>query len=483
MDVHCLDCKAPNATIKLKCNCEAHFICGKCISSRIESNPADQAGSVLVCMVCSGAAVSGEKGVWIYVDDSNIWIEAKKLAGKKKGFKTKEDHRVRIEIGKLTDVVASGRPVAQGFLYGSEPPAIDSVWEKIKQKGWRVDKKKKSYGKEKMVDTQLVADVTEKACTTPEEERTTIIFITGDADAMPAISKVLSYRGWKVEICMWEHSMSSQLKKLTKENENVKVSYLNEYLSKVTFTNMKFSKDGHLFPQVKSSGVVITMKRGAFRNQVPTKAWCDELDSIAQWPFQYYWIENGSNHPTESDDLVVVFNKDFDITQLLESLDEHPVPHMQKAQPALQYFQARSGLYQYAFSAVGRFSWEDFCEGSGSETLYVDSEGSDPWRLARHESKVRQRSQKYSDPCPFKFNCRFGMACFNKHTDEEKAFFHTNMGKGNPVRKVKPCRFYPNCKKPKVECIYAHGDEDAWCLMCQEQAGHFTENCQHRALL
>ena len=51
-----------------------------------------------------------ERSIWIYVDDSNIWITAKKLAAKK--MKTKEDHRVRIDVGRLTDVVAKGREVA-----------------------------------------------------------------------------------------------------------------------------------------------------------------------------------------------------------------------------------------------------------------------------------------------------------------------------------------------------------------------------------
>ena len=50
-------------------------------------------------------------------------------------MKTKEDHRVRIDIGKLTSVVANDRPVAQGFLHASEPPAVDTVWEKIKEHG------------------------------------------------------------------------------------------------------------------------------------------------------------------------------------------------------------------------------------------------------------------------------------------------------------------------------------------------------------
>ena len=54
-------------------------------------------------------------------------------------------------------------------------------------------------GKEKKVDTQLVADVTERACKTIEGERSTFVLITGDADAIPAIEVALRY-DWKVEV-------------------------------------------------------------------------------------------------------------------------------------------------------------------------------------------------------------------------------------------------------------------------------------------
>ena len=233
--------------------CKRHGVCSKCLEIRAMVRPT----KLLSCDTCPSPVSSPERddanvdtpcsvkpadqlGVWIYVDDSNIWIEAKKLTSKVSRLKTTEDHRVRIEIGKLTDIVAKGRPVAQGFLYGSEPPAIDEVWKKIRQHGWNVDclKKSRITGKEKRLDTKLVADVTERACTTPEEQRSTIILITGDADAIPAMEKVMKYRGWSLEVYMWEHSLSSDIKKMS--GDNVKIFPLNDYLKKATFTNMKF---------------------------------------------------------------------------------------------------------------------------------------------------------------------------------------------------------------------------------------------------
>ena len=82
-------------------------------------------------------------------------------------------------------------------------------------------------------------DITEMACTTPEEERTTIVIISGDADAMPAIHKVLKYRGWSVEVCMWEDAMSNELKKLPPKHPKVVVNYLDEFLERITFTEVQ----------------------------------------------------------------------------------------------------------------------------------------------------------------------------------------------------------------------------------------------------
>ena len=242
----CVDCGAELQTGSDKAqtmllNCKAHCICSECLQRRAISKPTQ----LLDCSSCNSQQATSklisdnsqrdvekpsEKPIWIYVDDSNIWIEAKKLASIVKGLKTTEDHRVRIDVGKLTDVVAEHRPVAQGFLYGSEPPPIDTVWEKIEQRGWKVAREKRSRktGKEKKVDTKLVADVTERACTTPKEERSTIVLITGDADAIPAMEKVVKYDGWNLEVYMWKHALSSDIKKMN-DGDRVKVFALDDF--------------------------------------------------------------------------------------------------------------------------------------------------------------------------------------------------------------------------------------------------------------
>ena len=164
----CDDCKQTGGT-KNDLECKKHIVCQACFVKRVQSKPQ----SYLSCMLCKSKEVDPSysykdavlhedeqqeevqpkkaqsfadtlPGIWIFVDDSNIWIEAKKLQSKHKNFKTSEDHRVRIDIGKLADLIADGRPVQKGILYGSEPPPIDTVWEKIHQKGWKVKCERRS---------------------------------------------------------------------------------------------------------------------------------------------------------------------------------------------------------------------------------------------------------------------------------------------------------------------------------------------------
>ena len=101
----------------------------KDVLTSVKPKPPSQAShlpSDLVSLATDEGDESAGKlpGIWIFVHQSNMWIEAKKLYGRQKGFKSDQDHRVRIDMGKLADVLAGGREEVKGKLYGSEPPPI-----------------------------------------------------------------------------------------------------------------------------------------------------------------------------------------------------------------------------------------------------------------------------------------------------------------------------------------------------------------------
>ena len=153
----------------------------------------------------------------------------------------------------------------------------------------------------------------------------------------------------------------------------------------------------------------------------------------------------------------------FDLSSFMAQIKEYPIQRTLGAQ-------TYECLYRMALEKVGYILYDVW---RYDNEAISESE----WQAIKRRSPPPQKTQLYSEPCPFRINCKFGLKCHNKHTEDEKRFFRTNQGEGNPLRKVKPCLFHPNCKKEMKECHYAHGEEDAWCLSCRDMCGHYTQNC------
>ena len=263
----------------------------------------------LSCKLC-GQQDQEKEMVFVYMDNSNTWIEAKKLLGSK----GQEDRRVRIDVGELLKVVAKGRHVAEANLYGSEPPPLDTVWEKMREKGWKVIPHKRSQitDKEKQVDTQLVTDATRMACKT-KPGNNTIIFISGDADMKPAIVAIIE-EGWKVGVFMWKHAISNELKKLARKGRCA-ICTLDSYKDKIMFNSMRFplaNINDHLHI-IRAKGIVFIMKANCFKDHEPTDLWCRTVSEALEIQFQYFWMEelNDKTEKCVNNTLVLVLTVMF----------------------------------------------------------------------------------------------------------------------------------------------------------------------------
>lgn len=404
-----------------------------------------------------------------------------------------------VDMGKLADVLANGRTVEQGILYGSEPPPIDTVWNKIRERGFLVKSERRHIvtGKEKQIDTKLVADVTATAIRTHKNLRTTIVLVTGDANVIPALEKVLEEEHWQIEVYMWDRAISKKLKQFAASHpKKVEVTPLDKYLDKLAFTNMKFDISNRAILRfVSAFGIVLTMKPKTFKNRIPSKRWINELESIAQWPVQYYWFESRKRGST--DDLVIVFKHDprageFDVTNFLSNIDdssneEYKLKHVKKVQTFQQYIATEFKenpdpelqKFDVALEQIGLLDPKDVDAGYENDTVCV-SEEEGMWSTV--VKKAHPKRQKYSDKCPHGLRCRKGTQCAYQHSEEDKAYFVTRKGGcGNPFRKTRLCKFYGDgknstCSRSKQECDDAHGEDDGFCLACQCE-GHFTDNC------
>lgn len=112
---------------------------------------------------------------WIYVDNSNVFIEGQRVSAVSKGMALNIydalDNRIldvtyRMSFGKLYSFVAGDdrATTARAMLFGSRPPESDAIWGMAKRAGFEVVTHDRNVAnKEKKIDTGIVAALTRDA--------------------------------------------------------------------------------------------------------------------------------------------------------------------------------------------------------------------------------------------------------------------------------------------------------------------------------
>jgi uncharacterized LabA/DUF88 family protein len=158
---------------------------------------------------------------WIYVDNSNVFIEGKRVSAIRKGlalsvFESIEnrilDNDYRLSFGKLYEFVAGTvrSDTARAMLFGSRPPENDAIWGLAKKAGFEVvTEDRNASNKEKKIDTGIVAALTRDAYRNAKKDDVFTI-VSGDSDYVPAV-RLLIEDGFRVEVVFWDHA-SRELK-------------------------------------------------------------------------------------------------------------------------------------------------------------------------------------------------------------------------------------------------------------------------------
>ena len=178
------------------------------------------------------------KRVFIYWDNSNVFIGARSLAREMEG----EDayYRVRLEFQNLLTLAHANRPVARAYAVGSVPPELRAVWNQLEGTGVEVDllERGESSGKEQPVDhflqTRMLRDVIDNI-----GNPGVVVFLTGDGAGFydgvgfHADIERMHARGWEVEVLSWERSCNRRMRSWVEENGRF-VS-LDDYYQSITF--------------------------------------------------------------------------------------------------------------------------------------------------------------------------------------------------------------------------------------------------------
>ena len=148
---------------------------------------------------------------FLYVDNSNVWIEGKRLSAKIKSLNCDFDNDWIIDFGRLMEF-AGGKDgdIAASYLFGSRPPKNDSLWSAAEKKGFTVKVEDRNIAnKEKKIDTGIVTQIMEDFY---ENAIKVDVFtlVAGDGDYVPMITKIKS-KGFIFDVVFWD-SASQELK-------------------------------------------------------------------------------------------------------------------------------------------------------------------------------------------------------------------------------------------------------------------------------
>lgn len=156
---------------------------------------------------------------FIFVDDSNVFIEGRKAVAVLRSSEV-EGKRYRLDFGNLFRALTP--PGGSSFfiedgehyprLYGSEPPRLDSLWDRLEEMGVSVTIFKKNFfGKEKAVGTSIVSDGTDLVSHVGGSPDRELVLVGGDRDIVPLLAKAEKYN-WHSRVVFWRHAAAKELR-------------------------------------------------------------------------------------------------------------------------------------------------------------------------------------------------------------------------------------------------------------------------------
>ncbi len=182
-----------------------------------------------------------EKKVYIFWDNSNIFISAKKYAGDSSEWQDKNN--VRIDFASLFRLASAGRVIGGGSIVGSIPPEQRRLWDSFENTikdepiNFKLLERGGVTGTEQGVDDSIQVHMLRYL--SDEETPQIAVLMTGDGKGyfegtgFHADLERMQKRGWGIEVLAWDLSCKKTLKDWAK-NVGVFIP-LEDYYYSITF--------------------------------------------------------------------------------------------------------------------------------------------------------------------------------------------------------------------------------------------------------
>ena len=177
------------------------------------------------------------KKVFVYWDNSNIFISAKEVAAEMEGEAAR--FRVRIDFWNLLELARAGREIEHAVALGSIPPELRHVWNRLENAGVTVQLLERGalrgdHGVDQTLQTAMLRDALDH-----NGDPGTAVLLTGDGAGFDsgvgfhADLKRMHQRGWRIEVLSWRRSCNRRMREWAEENG--KFVALDDFYESVTF--------------------------------------------------------------------------------------------------------------------------------------------------------------------------------------------------------------------------------------------------------
>ena len=176
--------------------------------------------------------------VFIYWDNSNIFISAQLVALDKEGEAARP--RMRIHFRNMLELARAGREIENAVAVGSIPPELRHVWNRLENEGITVQLQERGalQGREQGVDHMLQSAMLRDALDYNGDPGI-VALLTGDGAGFSegvgfhADLERMLRRGWRIEVLSWRHSCNRRMREWAEENG--KFIALDDFYDSVTF--------------------------------------------------------------------------------------------------------------------------------------------------------------------------------------------------------------------------------------------------------
>ena len=176
--------------------------------------------------------------VFIYWDNSNIFISAREVAVEREGGTAR--HRVRIDFRNMLELAHAGREIERAVAVGSVPPELRHVWNRLENQGVAVQLLERGMlgGGEQGVD-QLLQTAMLRDGFRYNGDPGIAVLLTGDGAGFTdgvgfhADLELMHSRGWRIEVLSWRHSCNRRMREWAEQKG--KFIDLDDFYDSITF--------------------------------------------------------------------------------------------------------------------------------------------------------------------------------------------------------------------------------------------------------